>query len=385
MLIPTPQDISKIIKKLKVLKKVNSDFQNRVSVISDDQRTDTSADEIAEKFVNGISNIRADQFYGEPIIDKGLSVEEQIRAAIKVGRLRDTKRAEEKILRHFRMDSMSRAENTICRSPVNELRRLLDEVMPKIYSEIKAKDRHGVLTEEGKRLAEIRSVIDRELSRREQWKASGIELITGIKKIEELRKRRAAFEKEAPKHLLVAKPIKEEIDKLLHPWWPYLRANSSWGKREKKRIEEELRAGNLDAVIHELEKVRYNIQIGSNQKSESQVKAGQGKTKIRGNKAGDIKKLFRFNKSQAFFDEKDLGLPTGAEINPAEILKKLVKSFGKIVPYKELDENSGNIASDFLRGKIRVIRRVLERNKVPCKIEPKKWAGYILKSSRSHS
>ena len=36
---------------------------------------------------------------------------------------------------------------------------------------------------------------------------------------------------------------------------------------------------------------------------------------------------FTFNEAQAFFDGKDLELPTGAEVNPADILKKLINSF----------------------------------------------------------
>jgi len=117
----------------------------------------------------------------------------------------------------------------------------------------------------------------------------------------------------------------------------------------------------------------------------TKVKAGQNKPKSSIDKTRDIKKRFSFNKAQAFFDKKDLGLPTGAEVNPATILKKLVETFGEVVPYKDLDENSGDTASDFLRGKIRVIRRAFEKHKVPCQIIMKRWAGYILNSSHSHS
>ncbi len=78
-------------------------------------------------------------------------------------------------------------------------------------------------------------------------------------------------------------------------------------------------------------------------------------------------------------------LPTGAEVNPADILKKLVESFGAIVPYKDLDENSGDTASDLLRRKISAIRDALKGKKVPCRIDPKKWIGYILSDSRTHS
>ena len=107
------------------------------------------------------------------------------------------------------------------------------------------------------------------------------------------------------------------------------------------------------------------------------------KTKITKEEA-NIKAVFSFNQAQAFFNEKDLKLPTGAEVNPAKILKKLVTSFGKVVKYKALDKNSGDTASDFLRGKIRIINAALRKHKVPCKIESKRWVGYVLTNSRVH-
>lgn len=113
-----------------------------------------------------------------------------------------------------------------------------------------------------------------------------------------------------------------------------------------------------------------------------------------GDKAGDTKrpkkklkplpKGFSFGKGQAFFKNRDLELPTGVEVNSVEILKKLVKSFGKVVLYKNLDENSADTASDFLRGKIRSINLALKKHKVPCKIQSKKWVGYVLSNSRRH-
>jgi hypothetical protein len=94
---------------------------------------------------------------------------------------------------------------------------------------------------------------------------------------------------------------------------------------------------------------------------------------------------FSFGNGQVFFKGKDLELPTGAEVNAVELLKKLVKSFGKIVPYKTLDENSADTASDFLRGKIRTIKLALQKHKVPYTIKSKKWTGYVLTNSRTHS
>jgi hypothetical protein len=109
------------------------------------------------------------------------------------------------------------------------------------------------------------------------------------------------------------------------------------------------------------------------------------KPEASGGKAEDIRRRFEFDRAQAFFDGKDLQLPAGAEIDTVEILKKLVQSFGKVVAYKNLDENGGNIASDFLRGKIRTIKYSLKKHRVPCKIQSKKWSGYFLSKSLTHS
>jgi hypothetical protein len=99
----------------------------------------------------------------------------------------------------------------------------------------------------------------------------------------------------------------------------------------------------------------------------------------------DIKNRFTFTESQVFFDGKDLSLPTGSEIVPAQILKQLVESFGIVVSYKTLDENSDVTASDFLRGKIKQINNALKTHKVPCKIQSRTWFGYFLSHSRNRS
>ena len=71
-----------------------------------------------------------------------------------------------------------------------------------------------------------------------------------------------------------------------------------------------------------------------------------------------------------------------AEVNAVEILRKLVNSFGKVVKYKKLDNNSQlNEASVVLRGKIRKIRLALKENQVPYEIVNKKWTGYFLSKS----
>jgi hypothetical protein len=97
-----------------------------------------------------------------------------------------------------------------------------------------------------------------------------------------------------------------------------------------------------------------------------------------GGKAGDIKLRFSFNEGQAFFDNKDLGLPTG---EPVDILKKLEDSFGQVVKHSDLDlQSSKSNASDSLRKQIAILRKALEKGKIPYKIQTNRGVGYTLKS-----
>jgi len=97
----------------------------------------------------------------------------------------------------------------------------------------------------------------------------------------------------------------------------------------------------------------------------------------------DIKKRFTFNEAQAFFDHKDLDLPSGEAVS---ILKRLLDSFGEVVKHNELDENSNpSNASDTLKGRIYIIKKALKRLEIPCKIEPKRGVGYVLQKTRTAS
>ncbi len=126
------------------------------------------------------------------------------------------------------------------------------------------------------------------------------------------------------------------------------------------------------------------ITLALEKRSERDSGGYVGDTKRPKKKLKPLPKGFSFGKGQAFFKNRDLELPTGVEVNSVEILKKLVKSFGKVVLYKNLDKNSADTASDFLRGKIRTINLALKKHKVPCKIQSKKWVGYVLSNSRRH-
>jgi hypothetical protein len=91
----------------------------------------------------------------------------------------------------------------------------------------------------------------------------------------------------------------------------------------------------------------------------------------------DIKKRFIFNEAQAFFDGKDLGLPSGEAVS---ILERLLESFGEVVKHNKLDKNSNpSNASDILKGRIHTIKKALKQHKIPCRIESKRGVGYVLK------
>jgi len=98
-----------------------------------------------------------------------------------------------------------------------------------------------------------------------------------------------------------------------------------------------------------------------------------------------LKERFTFWGSQVYFDKKYLKFPAGSDLDPSKILKALVDSFGEFVPYKTLDETSGDTASDFLRGKILTIKHILKKHRVPCEIHFKRWVGYVISDSRPHS
>ena len=123
--------------------------------------------------------------------------------------------------------------------------------------------------------------------------------------------------------------------------------------------------------------------IGADYKKTAKKKTVRKKTqnamsqrKIRVAFGDDIKKRFTFNEAQAFFNHKDLDLPSGEAVS---ILKKLVDSVGEVVKHNKLDQNSNpSNASDILKGRIHTIKQALKRQKIPCEIKPKRGVGYIL-------
>jgi hypothetical protein len=153
-------------------------------------------------------------------------------------------------------------------------------------------------------------------------------------------------------------------------------------QKAKDKRETEIEAEEEQAKAKAAEKPAKGTvaELASKRKKDEKPKSQPPKRQQ--NKIRDIKKRFSFRQAQARFGGKDLGLPAGADLKPVEILKKLVKSFGNVVPYKELDKTSANeTAEDHLRGKICRINTALRKHKVPCKIKSRKWEGYFLTTS----
>ena len=94
-----------------------------------------------------------------------------------------------------------------------------------------------------------------------------------------------------------------------------------------------------------------------------------------------LKNKFSFGSGQAFFNGKDLGLPTGETI---EILQKLVRSMGKVVEHKVLESMSTDSnASDILKGRILTINKALKHHNIRYKIESRRGVGYVLQQTKA--
>jgi len=139
--------------------------------------------------------------------------------------------------------------------------------------------------------------------------------------------------------------------------------------------------GTLSAVIYEFKKIQKVLEVEVKQEQE-EIKISGGKTGTAGDKKKPEKKLkplpkgFSFGDGQAFFKSKDLKLPAGEAV---DILKKLVTSLGNTVKHTELDSQSSNSnASDFLRGRIAVIKTALKKKRVTYKVRSIRGIGYIL-------
>jgi len=133
----------------------------------------------------------------------------------------------------------------------------------------------------------------------------------------------------------------------------------------------------VDIFTRCMVEVKKDIGADAKKTVRKKTQNAMSKRKIRVAFGDDTKKRFTFNEAQAFFDHKDLDLPSGEAVS---ILKRLLDSFGEVVKHNELDKtcNPSN-ASDILKGRILTIKKSLKRNKkIPCKIKSKRGVGYVL-------
>lgn len=131
--------------------------------------------------------------------------------------------------------------------------------------------------------------------------------------------------------------------------------------------------------------------LSRNVAKELEAQATRGAPKQAGETAGGatnngtetkaiIKNRFTFNPGQVLFDQEDLGLPSG---EPIEMLQKLVERFGVVVPYVDFDRHYTSGTPGTVHKSKREIVKVLEKNKVPCKVISKTGAGYLIQGCKS--
>lgn len=102
---------------------------------------------------------------------------------------------------------------------------------------------------------------------------------------------------------------------------------------------------------------------------------GTGKAK-RETKKVSMKDRFTFELGRAFFNRKDLGLPSDA---PITVLKKLTDNFGHVVPYKDFDPNYSSAVPGTLPNTVTKIRKSFVMHQVPCEIKSKSGKGYLIR------
>jgi hypothetical protein len=129
-------------------------------------------------------------------------------------------------------------------------------------------------------------------------------------------------------------PLIDEVDKLLSPFWDYLNANGSWGAGEQLRIETAIQAQDsteLDEVIRELDKVRYQVEKELNQKVVLQQCGIEQKSKFDRVPSGELIKILNDLvsefKGQCFATRilcQKVTLPKGADAD--ELIARIISS-----------------------------------------------------------
>jgi len=90
-----------------------------------------------------------------------------------------------------------------------------------------------------------------------------------------------------------------------------------------------------------------------------------------------LKERFTFRLGQALFNNIDLKVPSG---EPLTMLEKLVKNFGRVVPYADFDKLYSSVTPGTLAKSVTKIRKALKTCGIPCEIKSKTGKGYLIRT-----
>ncbi len=308
---PTIKNIVEIIEKLKTLKEKLSDFIN--------EKCNTSPDK-ADEMVHTIDDE----------VDGKLSAEQLLRSLLDFDStsLKESRQntPSEKLLKFVGMHPKELFENKLEELPIDELARLLNEVIPRLIADSK------ILSTKKQQLHQIKKSISRKLEREEKAKDRVAKIIETVNQCDLLRRQREGDWPEDIKQLI------NEIDMLLFPYKDYLKEKGSWGKSESGIIEMGIKSGrpvDLDDVIQELEKIKYKIEVESQQPTEARQettpnnksKAKKTKTPKKAEKkfqpwkkSGDACFIIEDNRIKFYYKQEAKDLRLRNETNPHKLL-----------------------------------------------------------------
>lgn len=252
MNIPTIGDIAVIIEKLKILREKLSDFIN-------EKHKDVSVDKCAHAIAafpidesidpeNYIEKLSAEQLL-KLLIGCDSSIPTEIEQKIP---------ANEKLSKFLGTHPKQLLEKKLRQSSVVELQRWLNEVIPKLIADSK------ILSTKKRQLHQIENSVIRELERKEKCKNGTAKIIETINRADLVRRQRKG---DWPKDI---KQLMNEIEKLLSPYLDYLEEKGTSWKWEQTTIEYLIKVGipsKLDEVTQELEKIKYKMEVESQQSS----------------------------------------------------------------------------------------------------------------------
>lgn len=327
MVIPTPQDISEIIEKLKELQTAIENIESNALEFAKQRRSVPIEQIIKVAVGHGLSKDEKSKF------DRWAKSPDDILAGVS------------------RQKALQRAVELIPTLSQKRLEKLLNQSIPELWADksipktewrqlsISAAGSGGPaqrFTEAGRNLDNIRYLIEQQIER-------------NIK---------TAKAERTQKHV---KPLQDQIEKLLLPFWDYIKKKGSYGNHAKillMPIIKEGRLGELPDVVKEFERIEYSLEVEATHQEPCEELGGNSA------KAGDIKK------SQGKDGQGTQGIPDyialdlakrtvtmGTKIHPItsekvwDFLKNLCSAFkdDRLVPRYDGATNNKNNVDQFRR------------------------------------